>query len=120
MRIGYPCINLTLSRNNPKVLTNRSMIKKTFISKGLGYVSELALANCQDLIKILKWNVKHNIRLFRLSSEIFPWSSEYKLHQLPDFNKIKSLLIKAGSFANTNNLRLTSHPGPFNVLASPK
>jgi len=30
MKIGYACINETLSCQKPKVTTNRGMIKKTF------------------------------------------------------------------------------------------
>ena len=47
MNLGYACINLTLSNNKPKVTTNRSMIKKTFLNKGFDYVSELSLLNCK-------------------------------------------------------------------------
>jgi len=119
MNIGYACINLTLSENKPKITTNRSMVKKTFLSKGLEYVSELSLLNCQDLIKILQWNIDNNIKLFRMSSDFFPWSSEYKLKNLKNYNQIKSNLFESGNFAKKNNIRLTSHPGPFNVLVSP-
>ena len=119
MNLGYACINLTLSNHNPKVITNRSMIKKTFLNKGLDYVSDLSLKNCFDLIKILKWNVKNNISFFRLSSEFFPWSSEYSITDLKDYDQITLTLEQAGAYARDNNLRLTAHPGPFNVLVSP-
>ena len=119
MNIGYACINLTLSDNKPRITTNRSMVKKTFLSKGLEYVSELSLLNCQDLIKILQWNIDNNIKLFRMSSDFFPWASEYKLKNLKNYNQIKSSLLESGNFAKKNNIRLTSHPGPFNVLVSP-
>ena len=69
--LGYACINMELS-NAPKakrITTNRSMIKRTFKAKGLEYASELALANCQDLIKILQWNEARGIRFFRISSD---------------------------------------------------
>ena len=32
MNLGYACINLTLSNHNPRVITNRSMIKKRFLN----------------------------------------------------------------------------------------
>ena len=41
MKLGYACINMTLSKDN--VTTNRSMINKTFLQRGLPYCSELAL-----------------------------------------------------------------------------
>ena len=50
------------------------MIKKTFLNKGFDYASELSLLNCKDLIKILEWNLDNKIKLFRLSSEFFPWA----------------------------------------------
>ena len=119
MNLGYACINETLSNYKPKITTNRSMIKKTFLTKGLEYVSRLSLLNCQDLIKILKWNKKNNIKFFRISSDLFPWGSHYELKDLPDFNEIKATLLESGIFAKKYNLRLTTHPGPFNVLVSP-
>ena len=70
MNIGYACINMTMGK---KVTTNRSMVKKTFNAKGLDYVSELALANAKDLIKILEWNRLNGINFFRLSSALVPW-----------------------------------------------
>jgi UV DNA damage endonuclease len=120
MNLGYACINTSLSNANPKITTNRSMIKKTFISRGLSYASELGLQNAKDLIKILKWNVEHNIFLFRMSSDIFPWASEYTIEDLPDFKAISYHLKRAGDYATENGIRITTHPGPFVVLTSPK
>jgi UV DNA damage endonuclease len=116
MNIGYACINMTMGK---KVTTNRSMVKKTFNAKGLDYVSELALANAKDIIKILEWNRQHKIHFFRLSSAIIPWGDNIDLTQLKDYKEIKSELKKAGDFAKFHNIRITSHPGPFNVLVSP-
>ena len=119
MNIGYACINMTLGSQKPKITTNRGMIRKTFDAKGLTYVSELVLQNVRDLVEVIKWNEKNNIKFYRMSSEIFPWMSEYDFTQLPDYGKISTLLLGAGNLAKRYNQRLTFHPGPFNVLASP-
>jgi len=119
MGLGYACINLTLAKNNPKITTNRSMVKKTFLNKGAIYAGELALQNVKDIIKILEWNLKNNIFFFRISSDIFPWASHYNISNLPQYNEIKDKLFEAGNFAKKNNIRITAHPGPFNVLVSP-
>lgn len=120
--LGYACINMGMSEQPKKkrITTNRSMIKRTFQQKGLPYASELALQNCKDLIKILKWNHQNDIHFFRMSSEIFPWASEYQLSDLPDYKEICKALEEAGSFARSVGQRLTCHPGPFNKLTSPK
>ena len=119
MNLGYACINMTLSSQKPKVTTNRSMIKRTFEEKGIDYAGELGLQNSADLIKILKWNKENNVNVFRLSSEFFPWASEYKFEDLPQYLRIKTLLAGCGHYAQRNGIRLTCHPGPFNVLTSP-
>tara|TARA_B100001094_G_C18093649_1_gene751812 strand:+ start:151 stop:1071 length:921 start_codon:yes stop_codon:yes gene_type:complete len=121
MNLGYACINMTLSDvpKSKRITTNRTMIKKTFLEKGIAYASELALQNSKDLLTILQWNESNNIRFFRLSSDLFPWSSEYSLQDLPDYEEISYWLKKAGSYAAAHNHRITTHPGPFNVLGSP-
>ena len=120
MNLGYACINMTLGSQTPRITTNRSMIKKTFKTRGISYASELGLQNANDLFKIIKWNVNTGIKLFRISSDVFPWGSEYNLKDLPDFNNIANTLNDCGIYAKENGLRITSHPGPFNVLVSPK
>ena len=121
MNLGYACINMTLSevKKSERITTNRSMIKKTFLQKGIQYASELSLQNVKDLKKILEWNEQNDIKFYRMSSDIFPWSSEYSLSDLPDYHEICYHLDQAGEYATINNHRLTCHPGPFNVLGSP-
>lgn len=122
MNLGYCCINLHFSElpKTKRITTNRSMIKRTFQQKGLPYASELALQNCKDLLTILKWNEENDIRLFRMSSDIFPWASEYDIKDLPHYKQIRLALEKAGDFVHKHNHRITSHPGPFVKLTSPK
>ena len=117
MNLGYACINMSLGKN---VTTNRSMVKRTFEAKGLDYVSELALANSKDVLKILVWNKNNNIKFFRLSSALVPWGDGLDLTTLKDYDEISIALRRAGDYAKANGIRITSHPGPFVVLTSPK
>ena len=115
--LGYCCINMTLKKD--KVTTNRGMIKRTFLSEGIQRSSDLALENARDLIKIIKWNNENGFNLFRISSDIVPWASEFDLKEMPDYEKFSNLLKGAGTLAKQYGQRITSHPGPFNVLVSP-
>lgn len=117
INLGYCCINMTLQKER-KVTIGRGMIKKTFSEKGIAYASELALANVKDMVEIIKWNHANGIKLYRMSSDMFPWCSEYELKDLPDYEKIKNVLKGAGTLARQYGQRLTFHPGPFSVLAS--
>jgi len=115
-RYGYCCINLSLAKE--KISTNRGMVKKTFLEKGIAYASELALKNVLDLRHILEWNDDNNIRMFRMSSDIFPWCSEYEISDLPDYPAILEILKSCGDFAKRTDQRITFHPSPYGVLAS--
>jgi UV DNA damage endonuclease len=100
------------------ITTNRGMVKRTFLEKGMSYVSELALMNTEDLVKILEFNSQNGINLYRMSSDIFPWCSEYELKDLPDYDKIEENLKIAGELAKRTDQRLTFHPSPYCVIAS--
>ena len=117
MNLGYACINTIMSANG--IMTNRTMRRKTFLSKGLEYVSDLALLNAQDLKTIVQWNNEHGIKLFRISSQIFPWQDDYKLSELEDYKEICEIMLEVGEIATKAGQRLTMHPGPYNCLASP-
>lgn len=114
--IGYCCINTTLRDRG--ITSNRGMKKATFSSKGIRYASELALLNLKDMLEILRWNAQNNILLYRMSSDIFPWMSEYQIKDLPNYEEILSLCKIIGFYSLENKMRLTFHPGQFNVLAS--
>ena len=118
---GYACINMTLSAEG--VCANRTLRMKTLEEKGYEYLSELIQSNLHALKEILVWNAQSGYRLYRLSSEMFPFMSHpvwgYQIEDLPESQTIITLLKEIGDFAQLTKQRLTFHPGPFNVLASP-
>lgn len=118
VNFGYCCINLELSERG--VTTNRTMREATYNERGIAYASELAYKNTLDLISIMTWNQRNNIKVFRLSSDLFPWNSKYKLEDLPDYNDIATNLKFAGDVARRAGIRVTAHPDHFVKLASDK
>lgn len=120
--LGYACINQTLS-DNEQVCTNRTLRLKTLKEQGLEYLSELITGNLDALRQVLEWNYEHDFKLYRMSSEMFPFYSHlehgYKIEDLPQSDLILSQLRSLGEYARSTEQRLTFHPGPFNVLASP-
>ena len=127
MKLGYACINMQLSyptkcgkpKGTTPITTGRGMIKRTFESKGVDYASEITLANAKDLHNIMTWNVLNGYNFYRMTSGLAPWKTEYEWNDLKDIKEIKQWLHSAGTMANTHGVRVTSHPGPFNVLVSP-
>lgn len=115
--LGYCCINQEL--RDKQVYCSRSLIKKTFT---IEKASNLALQNCKDLLTILKWNEANNIKVFRITSDLFPRftcdSNSYLFTDLKDHIEISNVLEQCGEFAFNNNHKLSFHPCPYTCLAS--
>jgi UV DNA damage endonuclease len=109
-----------MTLNKKKITTGRGMIQRTFKARGLKYASELALQNAIDLVKIIEWNNANDIKVFRIGSGIFPWGTEYNLNDLPDIDRIRYFLKKAGDIAKSAGQRLSAHPDHFVKLGSSK
>lgn len=113
--LGYCCINTSLKEYSP----NRTVAKETFEKFGQEIIVDKVYQNLFATKRILEWNLAHNIFLYRVSSEIFPWMSQYEISELQDFeNVILPLLEDIGNFVKRHKIRLTFHPGPYNVLGS--
>ncbi len=117
IRLGYACINMEL-QETCGIQCSRSMIRRTFDQKGISYASQLALQNCRDLIEVVKWNNANGVKVFRVTSCLFPWASEYNIDDMPDIEGIAAALAEVGVIAAEGGQRLSLHPGPFNILAS--
>jgi UV DNA damage endonuclease len=94
------------------------MVKRTFDSKGLAYVSELAIHNIEDCKRLLRYNLSKGIKLYRMSSDMFAFMGFYEFKDLPRFDMIKFKLADLGKYIRDNDIRVSFHPGPFDVLAS--
>ncbi|KAJ3553669.1 hypothetical protein NPX13_g10835 [Xylaria arbuscula] len=89
------------------------------VNRGRRYVENLGLANARDVVKMLRWNDKYGIKFMRLSSEMFPFASheEYGYKLAPFASEV---LAEAGKVAAELGHRLTTHPGQFTQLGSPR
>lgn len=82
-------------------------------------MESLGLANARDVIKMLRWNDKYNIKFMRLSSEMFPFAShdEYGYKLAPFASET---LAEVGKVVAELGHRVTTHPGQFTQLGSPR
>lgn len=124
-RLGYACINNGLNKRSKsdggRVTTGRTARKASwFPDKNYGMLGEKALANAQDLLTILKWNLDNGVTLFRIGGEMIPWHDHFvPSEKLPQYDEIRAALFDCGEFAREHDMRITTHPGPFHVLGSP-
>lgn len=110
MNIGYACTPITTN-----LRTNRRVLLKDFSHTKLDSIIK---NNLNDLKGILENNLKNEIFLFRISSDIIPLGS----HEINNFNwrkEFNSLLKELGKYIKNNNMRVSMHPGQYTVLNSP-
>ena len=123
--LGYACQNLSLQTGkklSERIQTSRTIRMSNFRLQRAG---ELAVKNSADLLSILKWNAEHNIKFFRIGSDIFSFMDHpdlgYTLEEM-DSNHCRDITANfaaAGAYAKSNGMRLSCHPGPYTCLASP-
>ena len=120
IQLGLCCLNTELRSLKPPVFTSRKMIVKSINEKGLDVLREKILLNLKDLIKMIDWNENHGIKVFRMSSEMFPHITNPKIGGYEINKEMIKLLKNAGNNAKIYNQRLTFHPGQYNVIGTPK
>jgi UV DNA damage endonuclease len=112
IRLGLCCMNSELRTKN--IFCSRTITRKNFTVEK---AQQLALKNISDIKPLLEWNIRNDINVFRLSSDIFPHftDSETEKYEM-DFSI--PLLRDCGEFCNENLQRITMHPGQFNQVGA--
>ncbi|ADU30497.1 UV DNA damage repair endonuclease UvsE [Evansella cellulosilytica] len=115
LRIGYACINTTIPTKF------RTCRLHTYEMKGEEIIKELTLHNLEQILMTLKWNVKHDIFFYRISTETIPLGSHEKMTWKWWIDEdILSLTNKIKVFKDRYNIRLSMHPGQYTVLSTPR
>ena len=111
MSIGYAC--LTMGVLNTQFKTCR---KENATDENLYKLIE---NNLNSLENIIDYNIKNNIKLFRISSDLIPFGSS-EINKLPWHIIFKERFKKIGEKIKKSNIRVSMHPGQYTVLNSPK
>jgi UV DNA damage endonuclease len=118
VQLGLCCLNITLREKKPPVFASRKMIIRKIQEDGIDKLKEKIIQNLKDLLIMMDWNEQNGIKVFRLSSELFPHKSNTKVESY-DFDFAKDLLKQIGDKSKKYNQRLTFHPGQYNVVGTP-
>ena len=118
IQLGLCCLNTILRERSPPIYSSRRMIIRTIKEKGINALTDKIIQNLKDTIQLIRWNEINGIKVFRISSELFPHKSNPKIENYT-FDFAIDLLKKIGKKAKKYNQRLTFHPGQYNVVGSP-
>ncbi|BFZ62611.1 hypothetical protein YB2330_003712 [Saitoella coloradoensis] len=117
-RLGYACLNTILRELPTPIFCSRTCRQATLEKEGMEFVRTLGKQNAADLSKMIEWNERFGIRFLRVSSEMFPFASHEKFGYTLEFADEE--LTAAGALAMKYGHRLTTHPGQFTQIASPR
>ena len=108
--LGYACINTDLGTKSRTVRLANLRTES---------VIPVVVQNLQDVLAALRWNVERDLRFFRVSSDLIPFGP---LPEFPfDWTEAFDWLFRdIRRLVKAEDLRVTSHPGQYTVLNSPR
>ena len=119
IQLGLCCVNTILHSQKPPIMSSRSVVLKTLETKGFDVLREKIIQNLKDTLVLIDWNEQNGIKVFRLSSELFPHKSNAKAQEY-NYDFALDLLKEIGKKAKQYNQRITFHPGQYNVIGTPR
>lgn len=111
MKIGYACLTLGVLDTGFK----SCIMKNAHEDKLL----EIIEYNLNSFENIIDYNIKNNIKLFRISSDMIPFGSS-DVNKTSWWNYFSSKLLSIGNKIRESDMRVSMHPGQYTVLNSPK
>ncbi len=107
MKIGYPCINWSIGCKGDRTFRLRNYSEDRLIST--------VRNNLDCLLKMLRFNVTHDILFFRITSDLIPFAS----HPVCEFHwqgYFRKELEEIGGFIQGNRIRISMHPDQFVLI----
>jgi len=107
MKLGYPCINRSLSCKGDRTFRLRSYSEER--------LQQTIRINLDCLLHILQFNLDHGLLFFRISSDLIPFAS-HPVCTFPWQKVFQNKFEDIGQFIMKNNMRISMHPDQFIVL----
>lgn len=110
MRIGYACLTLGVKNTQMRTCTMKYATRDRLY--------ETIDSNLQSLDNILDYNIKQDIRLFRISSDLIPFGSS-PVNSLEWWKLFEDRFLAIGDKIKKHGIRVSLHPGQYTVINSP-
>lgn len=110
MSIGYACLAVGVQNTDLKSCMIRNASNET--------LAKLIAHNLNSLENIIDYNIKSNINLFRISSDLIPFGSS-PANKIPWYDIFAEQFQNIGRKIIKSKMRVSMHPGQYTVLNSP-
>jgi len=111
MRIGYPCINLSLDCRPNRTLRLANLTWER--------LRELVAGNLACLERIVRWNAERGLLFLRITSDLVPLAS-HPANRFPWEKEFASDFARIGDLIRSVGMRISMHPGQYTLLNSPR
>ena len=108
LRIGYACVNTQLPSAARTLRLSNATPER---------LRDLIDANLDALEAILRWNTEHDIRVFRVTSNLIPFAS-HPVNTLAWWDEFAHRFADLATLLARTGARLSTHPGQYTVLSS--
>jgi UV DNA damage endonuclease len=110
MRIGYPCMNLSLSCRSSRTFRLDSYSEDR--------MHATVKNNLDCLMEILMFNAEKNLLFFRITSDLIPFAS-HPVCRFPWKKEFVKHFRDIGRFIKRHRMRVSMHPDQFVLINSP-
>lgn len=119
VRLGYACINLSLQadKDGPRL---KSVTAKRLApmepAERRRHLFAVARNNLKTLEAVMRWNQRHHIALFRITSDLIPLATHPVAEQWRWEEDLAEEFAACAALARATGIRLSMHPGQYTVL----
>jgi UV DNA damage endonuclease len=110
IRIGYACLALAVPGTQMRSCRLRTLTQDK--------LRDVTAENLAALEKLIHYNIKAGIKMFRISSDLVPFGSS-PANDFPWRTAFSETFRRLGALIADNDIRVSMHPGQYTVLNSP-
>lgn len=107
MRIGYACQGIGIPDTSLRTCQARNATPEA--------LDEITAHNLGVLFRLLAYNARNGIRMFRITSDLVPFGSS-PVNPLPWWDMHRETFETIGAFVREHDIRVSMHPGQYTVL----
>jgi UV DNA damage endonuclease len=121
IRLGYVAMSVNLKNCSPsQTMTFTQFSKLENREAAIRKLERITQSNLENCLRLLKHNLAHDIRFFRLSSRLVPLATHGELEGWDYLGPVKEALNELGEYVDKHGMRVDFHPDHFVLLNSPK
>ena len=121
VRFGYVAIALNLAEGSPnKTVTVKNLEKIAAPQERINRLRRLTHQNITTTLRILRYNVAHDIYLYRFTSKLVPLVTHPIAAGWSYHDEFAAEWQEIGRYIKNYKLRVSAHPDHYTLLNSPK